>query len=104
VAGNAQGAQGVAMVALLSCDEIYTLPLSDLIEVLRCQFQRCVRCFATRVDEDGFDQSSWGILEELIGKLLSCITGVSAAGIHICNLAKLIHDGLGDFWLVMSKD
>jgi hypothetical protein len=92
------------VVALLPRDEIYTLPLSDLIEVLCRQFQCRICCFAARVDENCFGQSSWGILEKLISKLLGCIAGVSAARVNICNLAKLFHDGLDNFWLVMSKD
>jgi hypothetical protein len=92
------------VIALLSCDEIYTPSLTNLIEVLCCQFQRRICCFAARVDENCFGQSSWSILEKLISKLLGCIAGVSAARVNICNLAKLFHDGLGDFWLVMSKD
>ena len=92
------------MVALLSRDEVYTLPLSDLVEVLCCQLQRRICCFTARVDEDGFGQSSWAIFEKLVSKLLGCIAGVSAARINICNLTKLVHDSLSDFWLVMSEN
>ena len=102
IAPDGQGAQGVAVVALPTGDEVPPLRLADLDKVLAGHFQGRFHRFAATADKVGVAHASRGVGHQVIGQGFGHLGG-EKTGVGIGQAVDLLVHGLQHVRVPMAQ-